>query len=265
MPTLTDVSVRRQQGRHRAPVRFRGWAPRALLSAATAPLGIAIGLGVAVASAALHRPALAVIGVAVAGAPGLFHAARATVLDRELRGRHSAAAASPIVQAPDAPGEHEVLDQHEVVDQHEPVEDRPVVVGPVVDLRVETERDARIDTGELQRIWDAGDGPDTDELPSAPTELPEHLELAAMVVPAAFAAAQAPAPARRPRVGTIEARVYDALAHAEADELTRTLEGPGRRGRHAADAVYDAPPRTGPARRIDMPRTIKPRRGRHAA
>ncbi|HZI96811.1 MAG TPA: hypothetical protein VFD41_04715 [Actinomycetales bacterium] len=242
-------------------MRARGWAPRALLSAATAPLGIALGLGAAVASAALHRPGLAVIGVVLAGAPGLFHAARATVLDRELRGRHSAG-----VPLAAAAGVHEVLDQPEVVD-HEVVE-HPVVVGPVVDLRVDAHDDRRIDTGELQLMWDAGDGPDTGEVPVAPTalpDLPEHLELAAMVVPAAFAAAQAPAPSRRPRVGTIEARVYDALAHADADELTRTLEGPSRRGRHAADAVYDAPPRTGPVRRIEAPRSITPRKGRHAA
>ena len=244
----------RQRGRHRAPVRARGWAPRALLSAATVPIGVALGLGAAVVSAVLDRPGLAVVGVALAGAPGLFHAARATVLDRELRGRHSAATIPATGLAADDEERHVLAQLAGVSSENVPV---------VQSLSVEEE------TGELQRIWDLGDGPDTGPQPTVPADAallqpPVTVDLTDhALVPVAFAAKAAPA--RRPRVGTTEARVYDALAHAEADELTRTLEMPSRRGRHAAEAVYDAPPRTGPSMAIAQPRTIAPRKGRHAA
>lgn len=136
---------------------------------------------------------------------------------------------------------------------------------PVIDLRT--------DAGELQRIWDLGEGPDTGPMAAVraplapastvPSPVPSGAGPPAATVPVAFLARPAASP--RPRVGTTEARVHDALAHMDADELTRTLEGPSLRGRHAAEAVYDAPPRTGPTSATDRSRSIAPRKGRHAA
>lgn len=91
-------------------MRARGWAPRALLSAATAPIGVALGIGAAVLAAVIERPGLAVVGVVLAGGPALFHAARATVLDRELRGRHEAGRTADDGEAPAGNGRAPVID-----------------------------------------------------------------------------------------------------------------------------------------------------------
>lgn len=209
-------------------MRAVGWAPRALLSAATAPVGVALGLGAAVLAAVLERPGLAVVGVLLAGAPALYFGARAAVLDRELRARQPTAA-----QGGAAPAERDPAPVE--IDVRTPTEH---LVVPPAGTPLGGRTDTRIDTGELQRIWDL------DEAPTAP--------------------ASRGVPAGRPRVGTAEARVYDALAHADADVLTRLLEGPGRRGRHVAEAVDDAPPRTGTSAAAGTYRD-RSVRGRHAA
>lgn len=244
MPRVAAVSASptRPRGRHRAPVR-RGWAPRALLSALSAPLGVITGLGLAVAAAVLERPGMAVVGVLAAGAPGLYHAVRSGVLENQLRAVALERAEQPALERADQP---------------EPVE---TPVEPATDNAFGLV-DARIDTGELQRIWDRGDGPDTGELPRVPAD-------AGVLVGAASARR-----GDRFAIGTAEARVFDAIVLAESDELTRALELPSRRGRHAAAPSAAAPVRRGPdlADARTAPPSGRPelvvvrhRRGRHAA
>jgi len=281
LPTVPGVTVdSRRRGRHRAPGQ-RGWAPRALLGALIAPTGVVAGVGAAVAAAALDRPALAVVGVALAGAPGIYHAARSAVLagDLELtrasrrealaeavaarrevaeltaalRERQQAAPAVAAVEAA-APAVPVVVEDEVSAPVHAAVEAAPATVDRLGLV------DARIDTGELQRIWDLGEAPAT---PPARVTVAEPRVLVGFVGD----------PASRPRSGTADARVLDAIALAEADPLTRALELPSRGGRHAAQVPLDAPmprrrdladarlPEPAPATRLEVVR----RRGRHVA
>jgi hypothetical protein len=212
------------------------------------------GLGLAVGAAALDRPALGLVGVLVAGAPGLYHAMRSAVLENDLRRLGAARRAGPTTPVAGSA----------VVPRPEPEAQPPTASSDRFGLV-----DARIDTAELQAIWDLGDGPDTGPVPVVTVAEPRVLvELPA----SASGAIAAPAPSAtmtltRPRAGTIEARIYDALAMAEADELTRALELPSSRGRHAADAPFDAPSLSPRADRADsrVALVTAPRRGRRAA
>jgi hypothetical protein len=211
------------------------------------------GLGLAVGAAALDRPALGLVGVLVAGAPGLYHAMRSAVLENDLR---RLSTARRLERTPSVPAAREPVLVSAPESQHS---DRFGLV------------DARIDTGELQAIWDLGDGPDTGPVPIVTVAEPKVLvELSASASGSVAVAAPAPAATmtlNRPRAGTIEARIYDALAMAEADELTRALELPSARGRHAADAPFDAPSLSPRADRADsrVALVTPPRRGRRAA
>ncbi|MFP5335194.1 MAG: hypothetical protein ACLGIV_07765 [Actinomycetes bacterium] len=254
----------RPRGRHRAPER-RGWAPRAVLGALTAPLGVVGGVGLAVASAALDRPGLAVVGVALAGAPAVYHAARSAVLSSQVDAV-SAARREALTELVTV--RRQLEDLRRAVAQR-PVVEEPVVEAPVIEAPQSTGAfglvDARIDTGELQRIWDLDPAVDAGRLPVTVAE-PRVL--------VGFVGA-APAVARR-RAGTTDDRVFDAILHAEADLVTRALELPARRGRHAAPLPADAP--AGPGRDLADARTDglgagrprlevvrSTRRGRHVA
>jgi hypothetical protein len=179
----------------------------------SAPLGVLTGLGVAVAAAAVDRPALAAVGVLVAGVPGLYHSARSAVLENELRAAAAARRLGPVAGSASA-----------VAPEHVTPEPPGSAFGLV---------DARIDTGELQRIWDLGEGPDTGQLPAVTAPLATVAE---------------------PKV---------LVGVAAAGEPTRALELPSRRGRHAAGGgPLDAPAGVvSPAPRLEVVRS----RGRHAA
>jgi hypothetical protein len=235
-------------------VSRRGWAPRALLAAATVPVGLLAGLGLSVGATALERPGLGAVGVLVAGLPGLFHAYRSKVLEGELRdalavrpaGVETVAETVPAAAAvPAAEPERASEPAPAPVAEPEPV---PAVRFGLVD--------ARIDTGELQRIWD---------LPSEPHAGSSAPPVVTVAEPRVLVELGAVA-GGRPRAGTVEARVYDALAHAEADELTRALELPARRGRHAAPLPIDSPMRHSHRDEVAEARTREAlRRGRHVA
>ena len=242
------------------------------------------GVGAAVAAAALDRPALAVVGVALAGAPGIYHAARSAVLAGDLEltraSRREALAeavaarrevaeltaalrereqAAPAVAAVEAAAPAEPAVPVAVAAEVSAPVAAPVVAAPATVDRLGLV-DARIDTGELQRIWDLGEAPAT---PPARVTVAEPRVLVGFVGD----------PASRPRSGTADARVLDAIALAEADPLTRALELPSRGGRHAAQLPLDAPmprrrdladarlPEPAPAARLEVVR----RRGRHVA
>lgn len=227
----------------------RGWAPRALLGALSAPVGVVGGLGLAVASAVLDRPALAVVGVAVAGVPALYHAGRSALLGLQL---DAVRAARRETLADLAAARRALADLEATVpvEAPEPVTTRPF--GLV---------DARIDTGELQRIWDLGEAPESTR-PQVTVAEPRVLVgfLGERVEPG------------RPRVGTFDDRVFDAIVAAEADAVTRALELPARRGRHAAELPLDAPMVTGrdlaDSRAVGTHRPaleVVRRRGKHVA
>lgn len=218
------------------------------------------GVGLAVASAALDRPGLAVVGVALAGAPAVYHAARSAVLSSQVDAV-SAARREALTEL--------VTVRRQLEDLRRAVAQRPVVEEPVIEAPQSTGAfglvDARIDTGELQRIWDLDPAVDAGRLPVTVAE-PRVL--------VGFVGA-APAVARR-RAGTTDDRVFDAILHAEADLVTRALELPARRGRHAAPLPADAP--AGPGRDLADARTDglgagrprlevvrSTRRGRHVA
>lgn len=215
------------RSKHRARARRRGWAPRALLGVATVPVGIVAGLAVSLGSVALDRPGLAWLGVLVAGVPAVHQAVRAAVLDAELRS----------VRQPTGAFAREPAVTTEVQTAAPDVDRAP---GPATSPRGLTE--GRIDTGELQRIWDLGEAPDTG---------PQRV--VSMAAQRVLLGASG-----RLGTGVAEDRVYDALVVAEADELTRALELPTRRGRHAASAPLDAV-------QLAPAPVVSGRRGRHAA
>jgi hypothetical protein len=217
------------------------------------------GLGLAVAAAVLERPGLAVVGVLAAGAPGVYHAVRSGVLENQLRAVAAERAERPAPEPVEATTEAATEVATEVAAQT-PTE---APTAPVPSSNAFGLVDARIDTGELQRIWDRGEGPDTGQLPRVPAAEPV---LAGAVAPARRGAGLG--------IGTAEARVFDAIVFAESDELTRALELPSRRGRHAAEPSAAAPARRGPdladARATaptDRPQlvVVRSRRGRHVA
>jgi hypothetical protein len=217
------------------------------------------GMGLAVAAAVLERPGMAVVGVLAAGGPGLYHAVRSGVLENQLRAVAAERAEQPALERAEQPA-LERAEQPAPTPVETPAETASAPA-PEPDNAFGLV-DARIDTGELQRIWDRGDGPDTGELPRVPAD-------AGVLVGAASARR-----GERFTIGTAEARVFDAIVLAEADELTRALELPSRRGRHAA-AASDAPParrgpdladaRTAPPSGRPELVVVRHRRGRHAA
>ncbi|GAB2690873.1 hypothetical protein GCM10027194_26650 [Thalassiella azotivora] len=131
--------------------------------------------------------------------------------------------------------------------------------------------DYRVDTAELQRMWDAGTGPDTGPLPVIPavpiiedgqlvTAAPEGKQA---VLVQGLSSAQVVVPSRRKRHGTLQDRVFDALARHDHVELTRLLDS----------AVSAGGPTTSDAlaphgERLALPAGSEQgsrRRGRHAA
>jgi hypothetical protein len=136
-------------------------------------------------------------------------------------------------------------DQSQPEDHDEKQDDVAEVVLPAAP-KVSDVRDGRVDTAELQASWDAGEGPDTGELPVVPdapvvvggelvTEAPDGKQ--AVLVGGLTGTTQVLAPTirRRSRRSTMEDRVFDALAMSMVDPLTRALELPSENGRRAAD------------------------------
>lgn len=260
---MTTVTPQSTRSRHRAQAGGRGWGPRALLQAMAAPLGVAVGLGAVVAGAIVDPMPWVPAGAAFAGASGMLGSVRSrsrrrrrALARRERRARLLTAPLPPLVWESGS---------------------WDAGTAPHADLRIDTQ----IDTVELQRIWDAGDGPDTGPIPAVPdapividgqlvTEAPEGKQAVLLtgIEGAGRTHVLAPVITRRPRIGTTEARVFDALARAEADELTWALELPTGRGRHAAAGPVDgrALPAGPSAAKImgSQPGAVR-RRGRHAA
>ncbi|HEX5534943.1 MAG TPA: hypothetical protein VFX33_14480 [Actinomycetales bacterium] len=165
-------------------------------------------------------------------------------------------------------------DQHEQQDdkvQNDKVQDDDTHVrlsaAPVVP-------DGRVDTAELQAIWDAGEGPDTGELPVVPdapvvvggelvTEAPEGKQ--AVLVGGLTGTTQVLAPMvrRRSRRSTVDDRVFDALAMSMVDPLTRVLELPSESGRRSADTPVDRSAQPGERSLRALP--SRKGKGRHVA
>ncbi len=245
-----------------------------------APLASIAGTTAAVAAVFVDAAAWAVPGAAIAGAPGLLHLLRRHRRERRRADRRARAMSRPV---PPLVWEPVVW---------EPVVPEPVVWGDVLDIRdaKQDQReheddvtqvplsaapgvpDRRVDTGELQAMCDAGDGPDTGELLVVPdasvvlggelvTEAPAGKQAVLVGGLTGTAHVLAPTVRRRSRRNTMEDRVFDALAMSTADPLTRTLELPSGSGRRAAGTPVE-----GSAQRTHRSlRAVPARRGRHVA
>lgn len=79
-----------RRARHRAPVAPLAWASRALLAAATVPVGALAGCAVAAVSSSADRPEVGIAGLAAAGVPLGVHGWRQRTQRPAVRGRHAA-------------------------------------------------------------------------------------------------------------------------------------------------------------------------------
>jgi hypothetical protein len=161
------------RARHRAPVAPFAWASRALLTAATVPVGALAGCVVAVVSSSAERPEIGVASLAVAGVPLGLHGWRTRRAGRpSVRGRHVAGIDqiwpdAELVEAPlDAQPEarQPLRASLALVLAHvAPAVGSRALAAPrslrAAEAPVTPERDAEI--AHLQEIWDAGTGPDT--------------------------------------------------------------------------------------------------------
>jgi hypothetical protein len=182
---------------------------------------------------------------------------------------------APLVAQPVVWGD--VLEIRDISDAEQDDPENVDDVTPAALLAAPEVPDGRVDTAELQAIWDAGEGPDTGELPVVPdapvvvggelvTEAPEGKQ--AVLVGGLTGTTQVLAPMlrRRSRRSTMEDRVFDALAMSMADPLTRALRLPSGTGRRAAevtvDLSVDAPAEPVVERSL---RALPSRKGRHVA
>lgn len=199
-----------RRARHRAPVAPLAWASRALLAAATVPVGALAGCAVAAVSSSADRPEVGIAGLAAAGVPLGVHGWRQRTQRAAVHGRHAAVppgvagiwpdagvvatraltaepvealeasavvpateVATEVVEAPAAPRYLTVRLEAPVAAAAE-AEDLPAAAGAAVPRQREAARVFAVSAGprlveveracevaELQRIWDAGTGPDT--------------------------------------------------------------------------------------------------------
>lgn len=237
-----------------------------------APAAVAAGLGLAVTAAALGQAAWSMTSAAgaatVAAAAGARHMVRAKAREQRRAARRERALRAPLVRTADVPVQTPAPLEVRAGAQAEALVEAPADAQidaqiDVRDVRISTRRiDPRIDTGQLQRIWDLGEAPDTGPV-TVVTQAPPGKQ--AVLVGVGTTKVPTTVLRRRPRVGTADARVFDALVRAESDELTRMLELPSGRGRRAAASAVDEPVPSRPQQERQEQRLQRERRGRHAA